>query len=217
MLGAGWPLGVRLQIHRFERRRVRTASRSCRCAGARVLMAMTLYDLKRPDWSVSADRGVAPDRSGMGNELGRRGAGLGSHRPALRTATLGLTPEDSHWLHSVLTHWPGRLRGARPLAGSGASSVVRQSPVRVIRSECAHRPASSRQGWRPPHAVVAEFSPRFMAARGRSLSHHGAWRDATERARDGSGRSRRSRVIAVNTRAAAHRDLGLRWNDEIGV
>ena len=59
-------------------------------------MAMTLYDLKRPDWSVSADRGVAPDRSGMGNELGRRGAGLGSHGPALRTATLGLTPDDSH-------------------------------------------------------------------------------------------------------------------------
>jgi hypothetical protein len=67
-----------------------------RCAAARVLTAMTLERLKRPDRSASGEMAVAPARSGMGNELGRRGAGLGSHGPALRTATLGLTPEDSH-------------------------------------------------------------------------------------------------------------------------
>ena len=34
---------------------------------------------------------------------------------------------------------------------------------------------------------------------------------------DQSGPSRSYSVIVVNTRAAAHLDLGLRWNDEIGV
>ena len=68
---------------------------------------MTLYDLKGPDWSASGDIAAAPDRFEKGNNLGRRSAGVGSQSHLPMTATLLLTPDDSNWLHSVLTDWPG--------------------------------------------------------------------------------------------------------------
>jgi hypothetical protein len=53
----------------------------------------------------------------------------------------------------------------------------------------------------------------------RACSPFSDWSGATALDPDAeqSGRFRRSSVIAVNTQAAAHHDVGLRWNDEIGV
>ena len=58
------------------------------------MTAMTLEGLKQPDRSAAGDSAVAPDREEKGNGPGRRRPG--HRRDLLVTATLLLTPDDSH-------------------------------------------------------------------------------------------------------------------------
>src|SRR5687767_4285581 len=91
-----------------------------------------------PSETAGSVRGEGPDHRTGPSERGTTSRGAArawAPRRLLRTATLGLQPDDSYWPYSVLTHWPRRRREAEPLAAAGPVPLYISRSVRVIRYE----------------------------------------------------------------------------------